>query len=174
MQLSDLGALGEFISALVVMITLIYLAIQMRQNTSALKNGQTQQFQELNHDVLAPLINSRDVAEMWVKGGQEFSSLDVIDQQRMVFFEWRVISAWNHYYHMRQQNLIDDHFWRELVFIFQTVGTRQSMQEAWRVWRGAYLPGFKEFMDQYLDPMRTAGAMPVSSASPQKADQSSS
>ncbi|MEE2913248.1 MAG: hypothetical protein VX745_01105 [Pseudomonadota bacterium] len=32
MSITDLGALGEFVSAIVVLITLIYLAVQMKQS----------------------------------------------------------------------------------------------------------------------------------------------
>ena len=37
MTLADLGNIGEFIASIGVLITLIYLAIQIRQNTDALK-----------------------------------------------------------------------------------------------------------------------------------------
>ncbi len=37
MTIIELGAVGEFIGAIAVVVTLIYLAIQMRQNTNALK-----------------------------------------------------------------------------------------------------------------------------------------
>ena len=37
MTLEDLGNLGEFIASIGVLITLIYLAIQIRQNTEATK-----------------------------------------------------------------------------------------------------------------------------------------
>jgi len=44
MSLNDLGSLGEFIGALAVVVSLIYLAIQVRQNTRALfvSTGQAQ------------------------------------------------------------------------------------------------------------------------------------
>jgi len=37
MTIMEFGAIGEFIGAFAVVATLIYLAIQMRQNTNALK-----------------------------------------------------------------------------------------------------------------------------------------
>ena len=35
MSLEDLGNIGEFVAAIGVIISLIYLAVQIRQNTSA-------------------------------------------------------------------------------------------------------------------------------------------
>jgi hypothetical protein len=37
MSLDDLGNLGEFIASIAVLVTLVYLAIQIRQNTAAVK-----------------------------------------------------------------------------------------------------------------------------------------
>jgi len=82
MSLADLGALGEFIAAIVVMITLVYLSIQVRQNTTALKNSQSQQFIDLNHNVVGPLIGDREVAEIWMKASGDFDSA--------VPEEWRI------------------------------------------------------------------------------------
>ena len=40
MNIMELGALGEFLGSIAVIATLIYLAIQIRQNTSSLDSGQ--------------------------------------------------------------------------------------------------------------------------------------
>ena len=41
MTVIELGALGEFIGSIVVMLTLIYLAVQVRQNTAQQKREET-------------------------------------------------------------------------------------------------------------------------------------
>ena len=37
MSIADLGSLGEFVSSLAVLFTLIFLTLQMRQNTKAVR-----------------------------------------------------------------------------------------------------------------------------------------
>ncbi len=39
MTLTELGALGEFVGAIAVVVTLVYLAIQIRQNTHSMEEG---------------------------------------------------------------------------------------------------------------------------------------
>ena len=39
MDISELGALGEFVSSIAVLITLIFLVLQMRQNAKAVVGG---------------------------------------------------------------------------------------------------------------------------------------
>jgi hypothetical protein len=43
MSLEDLGNIGELIAAIGVIVSLVYLAVQMRQNTAALQSGSRQQ-----------------------------------------------------------------------------------------------------------------------------------
>ena len=44
MTLQDLGGLGEFIGAVAVVVSLIYLAVQVRQNTGALNSAVVPEF----------------------------------------------------------------------------------------------------------------------------------
>ena len=40
MNIMELGALGEFVGSIGVIVTLVYLAIQIRQNTSQQKQNE--------------------------------------------------------------------------------------------------------------------------------------
>ena len=42
MTISELGSLGEFVGSLAVVVTLIYLTTQLRQNTKAVRAASTQ------------------------------------------------------------------------------------------------------------------------------------
>lgn len=50
MSIAELGALGEFLSSLGVLITLVYLAVQLRQNTKAIRAGTTQSVIQMTSD----------------------------------------------------------------------------------------------------------------------------
>lgn len=150
MTLQDIGSIGELIAAIATVITLVYLAIQIRHGTEVVRNTQSQEFVRWRVDLLAPAITDREMTALWIKGGDHFDELDPVDQRRLVFFEWRAISGWSHYYHMRERGLIEDHHWSELMFLFERIGARQAMRAAWQENRGAYSEGFRTFIDQYL------------------------
>lgn len=85
MTLSDLGAIGELLGALLTLGTLVYLAVQIRQNTIQQKREELTSIQHGQNSVLAhlqnpdrfgafvrgaagvsPAIEDRAVALMWV------------------------------------------------------------------------------------------------------------
>ena len=66
MTLDDLANLGEIVGAIAVLVTLIYLAIQLRQNTSAIK---AQTYQEVYRDLRESLMYlDRDFIERSIEG----------------------------------------------------------------------------------------------------------
>ena len=102
---------------------------------------------ERDYEIVAPIIQSRELAEVWMKGEAEFSSLEPADQTRLLFFERRAIVLWHHRFQLHQQNLVPDAAWQEQIWIMQNIGRRQAIREAWRTFREAYGPAFQEFMD---------------------------
>ncbi|MCG6955061.1 MAG: hypothetical protein LJF04_03640 [Gemmatimonadetes bacterium] len=150
MTLQDLGSLGDVLAAVATVIALVYLAVQIRQGAQVVRSTQSQEFVHWRTELLEPVIGDRDTTALWLKGGEDFAELDPVDQRRLIFFEWRAISGWNHYYHMHEKGLLDDHQWSELTFLIQRIGRRQAMKAAWREYRDGYDEGFRTFIDGYL------------------------
>ncbi len=143
-----LGNVGEFIGAIAVVVTLIYLAAQIRQNTNALRMNAASERVERDFEIVLPLIESRSFAEIWLKGGDKVSDLDEVDKQRLLFFERRAITLWNHIFQLRTQGLLPDHSWEEQLWIMQNIGRRQSVREAWQMYKGGYGARFQHHLDE--------------------------
>ena len=86
MSIQDLGSIGELIAAVATIATLAYLAIQVRQNTRALKSST---FQEIGNDmsVSSQAVSSTpDLAAILVKGSETLSNLTAEESLRYSFF----------------------------------------------------------------------------------------
>jgi hypothetical protein len=95
MTIGELGSIGELIAAIATIATLIYLALQLRQNTSAIQisaaravSGDAKESRDL-------IIQSKDVAEVYIVGLTTPEVLDQADKLRFrmmldqLFFEWQ-------------------------------------------------------------------------------------
>ncbi len=68
MNIQELGSIGELIAAIATVLTLVYLAIQVRQNTRALKASTFQSISsELGQNV-KPVVETPDMAMIFAKG----------------------------------------------------------------------------------------------------------
>lgn len=147
MTLEQYAYLGEIFAALSVVASLIYVARQLAQNTAMMRVAASSEGVERDSEIVAPIIQSQELAEVWMKGETEFSSLEPADQTRLMLLERGAIVLWHHRFQLRRQHLVPDASWHEQTWIIQNIGRRQAVREAWRAFRGAYEPAFQEFMD---------------------------
>jgi len=93
MTIFELGALGEFVGAIAVVGTLIYLAVQIRQNTSQIRDNvlslQVNAYQDLINriaDVNKLVISDGEWASITMKAVENPRELDSIELSRYMSF----------------------------------------------------------------------------------------
>ena len=151
MTLEQYAQIGEIIAAVAVIASLIYVAQQLHQNTDMMRVGNAQHFVDFNISLVGPIVANRELADLWVKGGSDFETLDPTDKQRIVMLEWQAIAGWYNFFNLRQKHLMSDEQWHEVVWVFENIGRRQAVREAWKTFKGGYDKSFQEFMAQYLE-----------------------
>ena len=82
MSWEALGAIGELVGAAAVLITLVYLARQMRQNTKAVRIAARATLQEAFSGVADMLASSPEIAELYLKGCVDYRALSKTDRLR--------------------------------------------------------------------------------------------
>ena len=151
MTLEQYAQIGEIIAAIAVIASLIYVAQQLHQNTDMMRVGNAQHFVDFNISLVGPIVANRELADLWIKGGSDFETLDPIDKQRVVMLEWQAIAGWYNFFNLRQKHLMSDEQWHEVIWVFENIGRRQAVREAWKTFKGGYDKSFQEFMVQYLE-----------------------
>ena len=148
MTLEQVANIGNIAAAIAVVVSLVYVARQLNQNTAMLRASAAGERVQRDFDIIAPILESREIAELWAKGGDDFAGLDAVDRQRLIFFERRAFVHWHNMFSLYEQRLVSDADWRDLQWIMRTVGRRQSVQEAWRVFGGGFSAGFREVVNE--------------------------
>ncbi|WOJ93767.1 hypothetical protein R0135_01040 [Congregibacter variabilis] len=83
MNWDAIGATGELIGAITVMVTLIYLVIQLKQNTRALKSSTFQQVSNVMAQNWEVIIANPDMAALFLKAASGLKALD--EKERFLF-----------------------------------------------------------------------------------------
>ncbi len=82
MSISELGSLGEFVGSLAVLATLIYLAMQIRQNTHTTRAVSHHAITDALNQLNLTLARDETVAQLWIKGLSERASLSDLQRER--------------------------------------------------------------------------------------------
>ena len=76
MTLQDLGSIGELISAIAVIVSLAYLAIQIRQNTRVARATTLQQWVSMAATVNNAVAQSGEFSRVYRTGCEDPAALD--------------------------------------------------------------------------------------------------
>lgn len=153
MSIQDWGAIGEIVGALAVVASLIYLAVQIRQNTRQisqnLESSRLAAFEqnvESGNRAREVLITDPAVAELFLKGLADYRSLPTTDRFRCNMLFRNLLSAIQGGY-IRQLTLGGDpeHFEgtsKMLDTLLESQGIHQWLEEVEPDWR----PEFAELV----------------------------
>lgn len=81
-MLEDLGNLGDFVGGLAVVITLIYLAFQIRQNTASVEAAAVQSASQSFADIVESFARDPELMKLYLDGSRDYESLSAEERQR--------------------------------------------------------------------------------------------
>ena len=80
--IQDLGSIGEFVAAIATLATLVYLALQIRQNTRSVQLSALEANVQAGNRVRELLIMDEGLSDLHSKGLQGYSQLDRAERLR--------------------------------------------------------------------------------------------
>lgn len=97
MTLSDLSSISSVISGIAVLVSLVYLARQMRQNAIQMQMAEMNAAQSRFTQHRLAIANHRDVAQLWAAGMAD-GPLDDVDEIRfrslLSDYTWSIFHTW--------------------------------------------------------------------------------
>ncbi len=141
MTIMELGALGELLGAIGVIITLVYLAVQVRQNTRSLDATQRlalAQTYQMRSDALQNMLVQAAaspiggiIAKVTQAGyPEDLSSLDRLSPtEKARFRQWHIaqIAHWDNMHYQYQQGFLDEEYYRDEFIV--------RVKRLWPVWQ---------------------------------------
>ena len=115
MTLQDLGSLGEFVGALAVVMSLFYLAVQIRQNTRALHTSTYAQTAEQAWQANLAIAQDGDLARIW-SAFAAGKPLVPEDNARIDAALGNFFTAGEHTFRQYELGLLDSDTWENTVW----------------------------------------------------------
>ncbi len=104
--LTDLGSLGEFISAIAVVASLIYVGVQLRQNTAAIKITTSQAFTDTWNGYVSTLNLASGLAEVFFRGLKGTSQLNKGEIAQFYAFLSQAFTTYQSFFIQRQKGVV--------------------------------------------------------------------
>ena len=155
MDLTQLANLGEFIGGVAVLVTLVYLVIQVRQGSSALASNRY-------HDMIScvlentfrPMSESREFAEFLHRANKSPEDLDEIDWARFVHYAYGTYAMWEDALVSYRRGVIDQDLWSAWDGVGHSLWASPAFRKFWNEERDGHTRTFQEYMDSEVFPPR--------------------
>ena len=152
MSIQDLGAIGELLAAIATLATLVYLALQIKQNTRAVKTSVADSVLNSAQTSISLLTDTPTNAYVWTKGATEYDSLtdEQQDQYRLMMigqFNTSDMMYWNY-----RKGTLDEELWsRQETWIAGWL-THPNALSLWDSYKVFVTPAFADYVDAQIRP----------------------
>jgi hypothetical protein len=150
MNLNDLANLGQIIGAVAVVVSLIYVALQIRQNTNAVRSAAAQVVHEHFASWYHLLASDESLSQVAIDGLKDYGSLSGKDKARFVAAFMAFLSYSQNAFLKWREKMLEPQLWMGWELLIMNLVSSPGGKEFWKE-RG-YLFGeeFRRYVESDL------------------------
>jgi hypothetical protein len=152
MNWEAIGAIGEVLGALVVVITLGYLAVQIRQNTAQQKREETVSIQRGQNEVVSQLTDPVMVRS-YAMTAEKGRAANPEDRSRAIFWLVQYVNHFQIVHDLYQLGSLDEDRYKFWESIAVSSVASKGLREWWDEDNGklAFMPEIRSLIDSKLN-----------------------
>ena len=143
-----LGNYGEFVGAIAVVVTLAYLAVQVRQNTTGMQASSYQQWVSIHTQVFGEFMD-KDFSKMVFAGCEDARNLDEGSYQQFMAYFRQYMHMQQAQYFLYRQGIIEEPIWKSNLEDIVGVYRFPGVQQWWNAGgRSGFTPEFVRLVEE--------------------------
>ncbi len=146
MNWEALGAIAELVGAIGVIVSLLYLAVQIRQNTVCSRAATYQAVVSDAQRINALVVEHEDIARLRRVGLSEPGVLTPDELMRFHRLLGTYFRFQDNLYLQRRNGTLDEDQWSGYLGVLRQLLANQGAQEYWTSHRESYSQTFREFV----------------------------
>ena len=147
MNWDAIGAMGEIVGALAVVISLIYLAVQIRTQNKEARIAGMHDIAVGYRDALATLVDGA-MADVVDKAIDNYEDLTRAESLRLIAFVGRIFRVWEEAYMQFEAGRLDPRMWDSMVRQFCGYLSLAPMLRIWTIRKEYFDDRFRIFVDE--------------------------
>lgn len=148
MTLQDLGSLGELIGAAGVIASLVYVALQIRNNTNAVVAGTHQALFDSWSGLSSSLTDNPELSSLILKAAAGYEDLAADERMRFEAFATPLLGQFENAYLQHQRGLLPKETWPHWEAYYRDQLAPECFAYYWARCRSGYFPDFQIHADQ--------------------------
>ena len=147
MNWDAIGAVGEMIGALAVVVSLAYLAVQIRAQNSEARIAGMHAVSEGFRDGIASLASIPHVADIWIKSMNDPGALTDEELVQMFAVAQRNFRVWEEAFGLHRTGHLDDTIWEGITGQYRSFLSHRGFLYVWQHRRQFYNEDFRNYVE---------------------------
>ncbi len=160
MSIQDLGSLGEFVAAIATIATLIYLALQIRQNTQATKDQSTRSLVLANSEATGDIARDGELADILMRGAYDRGALNAAEKFRFNCFFFSYYNQIDYAYERYLHGKMEAEPWKKIAKEIPVYIGSPGIRAWWSEDKIRFSPAFVDFVEGQLNSDVTKSKLP--------------
>jgi len=151
MHWDAIGAIAETIASIGVVISLVYLGIQIRNQTAETKLAAGNELANQLNDVYATISDNAQLAALFYKGANDFVSLSPPERVQLSSYlnrQFRIVEAT---FHQHRQGRIETTLWSGLDQAIRDLCLYPGIREWWKTREHWFSSEFRLHISAYIN-----------------------
>lgn len=149
MNWEAIGAIGELLGALAVVVTLVYLAAQIRHSTLSSQAATHQQAAQASSDILMRLADE-NLVTLTLKARHGLESLSDAERLCFVNFTQAMFNYYEILFYAKETGSVHPELWASRTYRIRGLFGIPGIAEAWDERRLGFGRSFRDFVDQEI------------------------
>ena len=149
MDWETISAVSEFIAAIAVVASLLYLAVQVRDGKNSTISATHYQVTESINAAYSSIAENPELSRIYIQGNYDPSKLTRDELPRYMILVGGIFARYNNYYMQHEKGTLADEPWEIAVAHMRSLMSFPGVQLWWQGSRQHYLTGMKELLDGF-------------------------
>jgi len=146
MNWEAVGAIGETIGALAVVISLLYVARQLKIQNKESKIASQHDVTVAFRDAVS-VVKDRDVADLIVRGRDGVEQLTDSERVQLLGLHQMLFRVYEEAHYQFQEGRLEQSMWEGMAAQFRDYVAAKEIQNSWSLRKHTYRREFVEFVD---------------------------
>jgi hypothetical protein len=151
MTLEQLASLSSTVSAVTLIVSVIYAAIQIRHNTRAVLASTYQQVVNSFAQISFEIASDKSLVELYVRASRSYDALDEVERARYGLMLLSFLRRAENVYFQTEIHMLDSQHWIGIRNSIQSIVSPPGAQLCWQQIRSRLNPTFATFVTSLID-----------------------
>lgn len=150
MSLQDWASVAEIVGGIAVIVSLIYVGLQVNDSTSAIRSSAASDATTAMQSWYLEMGRNRQASDIWYDAMTSAEPLPAKDEFQFMMSMHTAILGMQNSYLLSKEGTLDAEFREAVTTAIVAVKDMPGMQRYWTQRRGFFHTGFAEYVDELL------------------------